>query len=599
MTQPLPPHIGELVTATGAKQPIIDYVTKDYAGFRQGMLDLIPLLLPQWTDRSESDFGVVLIEMFAYVADILSYYQDRVANEAYLSTATQRRSVVELLRLIDYQVDPGLSATAILHVDVTADLVLSPASLPFRVKATGVPGRPDVVFERTLPATLRLANNALPLPAGLPAQSSSVLLPAGGHALAAGDIVYWEESSPGALVRRSGPLQIVSVTSVGGGQDQIAWLPPLAEAFVAPTHTLLKGNNLLVTHGQTISDEPVYVGDGTDGQTMTLSRKPVSFLLARQAGSLARRSAPELVVKVDGVVWDRVDNFFASSPFDTHYTVSVDENDALTIRFGTGQRGAVVPAGGQVKATYRVGLGQQGNVGAGALVQVVSSLPQVQAVRNPFGAAGGADRESNEEAKISGPGRVISQDRAVTLEDYELLAQAFAGVGKAKARVGLRGGYKVVQLFVVPEDTTGTMPPPLPSEDLKDGLKQSLEARMPVNRMAGVDVLDPTYVAIDITLEVHVRADASASVVQAAVLAVLQDRLSFAQVSFAQAIRVGDVYTTVYPVPGIAFVQLRRLARSTDPAGASAPCALQDVALLENELPFAGTLSVQTIGGGP
>ena len=88
MAAPPPPRI-----VTVGRQPVIDYLTKDYAGFRQAMLDQIPLRLPAWKDRSESDFGVVLIELFAYVADILSYYQDRVANEAYLATATQRRSL--------------------------------------------------------------------------------------------------------------------------------------------------------------------------------------------------------------------------------------------------------------------------------------------------------------------------------------------------------------------------------------------------------------------------------------------------------------------------------------------------------------------------
>ena len=72
-----------VVVNTAGAQPVIDYLTKDYAGFRQGMLNQIPLLMPQWTDRSEADFGVVLIELMAYVADILSYYQDRVANEAF------------------------------------------------------------------------------------------------------------------------------------------------------------------------------------------------------------------------------------------------------------------------------------------------------------------------------------------------------------------------------------------------------------------------------------------------------------------------------------------------------------------------------------
>src|SRR4051812_44587271 len=104
---------GPAVANQAGRQPVIDYVTKDYDGFRQAMLSQIPLLLPNWKSRGESDFGVVLIELFAYVADILSYYQDRIANEAYLSTATQRRSVTELLRLIGCQIDPGLAASVL------------------------------------------------------------------------------------------------------------------------------------------------------------------------------------------------------------------------------------------------------------------------------------------------------------------------------------------------------------------------------------------------------------------------------------------------------------------------------------------------------
>ena len=55
------------------RRPVIDYLTKDYEGFRQAMLGQIPLLLPNWTDRSESDFGIVLIELFAYVAGFSGY----------------------------------------------------------------------------------------------------------------------------------------------------------------------------------------------------------------------------------------------------------------------------------------------------------------------------------------------------------------------------------------------------------------------------------------------------------------------------------------------------------------------------------------------
>src|SRR5262249_30997053 len=148
-------------------------------------------------------------------------------------------------------------------------------------------------------------------------------------------------------------------------------------------------------------------------------------------------------------------------------------------------------ASSQAKATYRVGIGTVGNVGPGTITTPITSNAAISAVTNPFAATGGAERETIEEAKISGPGRVITQARAVTLPDYELPAKAIAAAGKAKARVGLRGGYKVVQVYIVPEDAD-TVPPPLPSADLKDTVRQELESRQPVNRMAGVDVLDPT-----------------------------------------------------------------------------------------------------------
>ena len=88
----------------------IDYLAKDYASFRQALLDFVPTRMPEWVERSEADLGMVLLELFAATADTLSYMQDRVASEAFLSTATQRRSVANHLALIGYQMDQGASA---------------------------------------------------------------------------------------------------------------------------------------------------------------------------------------------------------------------------------------------------------------------------------------------------------------------------------------------------------------------------------------------------------------------------------------------------------------------------------------------------------
>jgi predicted phage baseplate assembly protein len=591
-----PPRI---VTLGG--QPVIDYVTKDYAGFRQAMLDQIPLRLPAWKDRSESDFGVVLIELFAYVADILSYYQDRIANEAYLSTATQRRSVSELLRLIGYQIDPGLAATTYVHFDVTADVVVEGANLPYRLKTEGRPGTADVVFEITRPFALQLRNNAIDLSAlaAIPAGSTALALARSQHALAEGHAIYFEltTTSPDGTrqIRRSPLLRVVEVRALEDDQDEIRWLPQLPEPF-APAATKLKGNNLPASHGETIADEPIAISDGTPGQRFTVSRSPVTQLLA-QTLTRRRRFRAELEVRVNGTLWEEAESLFQSTPADTHYATSIDEDDKLSVLFGDGRRGAVPPAGAEITAVYRIGLGARGNIGADTLSVFLTAVPEVAAISNPFAAQGGADRESTEEAKISGPGSVIAQERAVTLQDYELLAEGFPGIGKAKARVGLRGGYKVVQVFIAPE-TPRSVPPQPTAGELKEALKAHLEARMPVNRMAGVDVLDVVYVPVDVTVDVHLKADASRAQVQDAVLTTLRDLLSFARRDLGQPVRVGEVFSTLYPVPGVAYALLKRLARSGEPAAIEG-CEFADVAIGEHELAYAGVLAVNLLGGGP
>jgi uncharacterized phage protein gp47/JayE len=91
---------------------IIDYTNKDYASLREAMLELAKEKFPDWTDHSPNDLGVVLLELFAYMGDMLFYYQDRIANESYLETAVERRSVINLLRLIGYELRPPMPATA-------------------------------------------------------------------------------------------------------------------------------------------------------------------------------------------------------------------------------------------------------------------------------------------------------------------------------------------------------------------------------------------------------------------------------------------------------------------------------------------------------
>ena len=85
--------------------PQIDYQSRDFTSIRDDLINLIPNFAPQWTSRDSTDFGIVLIELFSYMGDILNYYIDRAANESFLATATQRDTVLNLARLLNYS--PG------------------------------------------------------------------------------------------------------------------------------------------------------------------------------------------------------------------------------------------------------------------------------------------------------------------------------------------------------------------------------------------------------------------------------------------------------------------------------------------------------------
>jgi uncharacterized phage protein gp47/JayE len=89
----------------------IDYTSKDWLGFVTSMLNYAQIILPQWDTSSEGDFGVMLVETLAYALDILSFYGDRLTQEAYLPTATQRLSILNLARLLGYVPTNGSPAT--------------------------------------------------------------------------------------------------------------------------------------------------------------------------------------------------------------------------------------------------------------------------------------------------------------------------------------------------------------------------------------------------------------------------------------------------------------------------------------------------------
>src|ERR1700743_3237615 len=108
----------------------LDYRVGTYGLFFQRMLDQIHSYsipdgpnagthpLAALTTRSQDDPAISLLDAWAVIADVLTFYQERIANEGYLRTATERRSILELAREIGYELSPGVAASVYLQFTV-------------------------------------------------------------------------------------------------------------------------------------------------------------------------------------------------------------------------------------------------------------------------------------------------------------------------------------------------------------------------------------------------------------------------------------------------------------------------------------------------
>ncbi len=132
----------------------INYRIGSYADLREALLrnlDKTPGL-KQWTHRGADDPGIALLEGASILGDILTFYQQLYANEAYLRTARWRESISDLVRLLGYRLSPGLGGSSTFAFEVKGDRAISvPAGFPVKAEVEGLSKPAD--FETEANAT--------------------------------------------------------------------------------------------------------------------------------------------------------------------------------------------------------------------------------------------------------------------------------------------------------------------------------------------------------------------------------------------------------------------------------------------------------------
>lgn len=544
--------------------PAIDLMAKDYDSLLRAMLDQLPARAPGWSDRSEADLGMALLELFAYCGDQLSYLQDRVALEGFLRTATQFESVRKLLRLIDHQIDPGRAAQVTLVIECAGS---APLHLPagFAVSTRASPAASAITFETGTDAVLVPAASRIALSVDAPSNSDgtqAVLASIDTQALGPGRTVLLE--SAGAR-----EFAVIAARVIGGATTTLTFTAPLVHRYTSAG--LLFGNVVGATHGVT---QPVRAaGNGRPGQSVALEQAPLAYL---PAGAGYEST---LTVRVDGVVFTEVEDFVDSGAADTHFRITRDNAGYVTVWFGDGSRGRAPPAGAVIDIRYRHGGGEAGHVAAGTLTQfeppaVADASQRVSSIRNPFAAAGGREPQTLRDAKLTGPRALTAQRRCVTSADFEALAlQGVEMDGRhvapiqANARLVSTGGWSTAVVSVDMADRRPLRETP--------ALRAAFEERLSRFKLMGTEVRveNARYAPVAVRLQVEVKAEYFARDVRRAVERVLvgDDATSRAQAFFAagrfrfgQRLHLSDLYSTVIAVQGVNSVAVTRFKRLGD-----------------------------------
>ena len=552
---------GEVCPPKIFDEPEIDYLAKDYAGFRRLMLDRMHTLMQDWREKNPADMQIALVEILAYAADHLSYYQDAVATEAYLNTARKRISIRRHARLLDYFMHDGCNARVWVHVQVDESGSADRAVLDrgTRLLTGGVFGQPRVapdelggtllenpmVFETMHDAKMYSAHNEISFYTWKdddcclrPGSTAATLLNEPRLHLEPGDVLIFEEvldpETGSAADADPNHRQAVRITKATPDEDslygtkvlEIEWHKTdalrfplcLKKTISGGSHqtkpaSVARGNVVLADHGLTIPNAaltPQVVPD-KGRYSPRPAHTGISMWQKYELEKAKGTAAAEIVLQnpnqalahmelhQDGEFWTVQRDLLDSERFDAHFVVEIEADGILQLRFGIDVMGKKPVVGTRFVPIYRVGNGSGGNIGRDVIRRIVTNIADITSVRNPLPAVGGTDPETMENVRRRAPQAFRRQERAVTETDYAEVAERHDNVQRAAARFRWTGSWYT--LFV--------------SIDRKEGrpvggdgnFQNDIRRHIGRYRMAGYDleITDPLYVPLDILMQVCVK----------------------------------------------------------------------------------------------
>jgi len=312
--------------------------------------------------------------------------------------------------------------------------------------------------------------------------------------------------------------------ATGNPRDPLFWIRARAvspQYQRTPVLLAIRTNTTPAEQAQTIVGEILGGADGGRNQTWQFANAPVI------------RGSVEIQID-DGTGpadWTPVDDLFGAGPDDRQLAVNYTSGE---VRAGDGENGDIPvanadnPDANVIASVYRYGGGTRGNVAAGAVNNLLSSVDGIDGGKttNLFAATGGSDEELLDDAKRRARLTLRARERAVTPEDFELLAKQSGGVARAKALPLVNPDFPMVSVpgaitVIIVPDADPAIVAPLPS----DGLLRQVCAYLDARRLLTTEVyvISPRYVSVSVDADVVIADDADPATVREAVETALGD----------------------------------------------------------------------------
>lgn len=545
-----------------AKKPKINYLSRDYTAIKADLIGYIKTMYPdQWQDFNVASPGMAMVELNAYVSDLLSAMIDKKFNENYLDGVTERRAVYRLAKTFGYKapgVRPGLSVADItIEVPPTAD-------------------GPDLNY--------------------LPIYRAGLNLKGAGQSFeTVHDIDFSSDFSEEGIANRTiDPIfnsnqdiiryKILKREKIKAGNTQIYTLEVGADTsepflkVILPENNVLDIVSIIVKPQIGLTETPTFEDFNDDSlRYYEVDYLPQEKIFVEDFGIPAtngiktgyykqvdRRFVKEFLhdgrcqVEFGGGTegFDAYDKYLTSltSTGSTFSLTDLMDNTALGVK---------VPANSTIYIKYRVGGGQLSNVGSNTLQQVSDILFSIQGsdntkiqnvinstrANNPIPAIGGSGLPSVEEVKYNIAANFASQLRCVTKEDYTARAYQMPGKFGAPFRLHTTVEDNKVKLFVISRDGSGKLISTSTSV-IKNNLVEYLSAYRMVNDF--VEINDGKVINIQLEIDLFTdKSIGSSNEIKLNVISKVKDFFDVEKWQMNQNIYVSQVVDLIREIPGV------------------------------------------------